>query len=119
MESEFERQIKKGVLKMIVLGLICKKPNYGYELLSLLDQQSNGLLAMKEGTLYPILYRLEDEGLIKSQWKTNDEGAAKSRSAPKKVYSATEKGLSTLKEQREVWRRFSKCIDSFCEEESK
>lgn len=117
MENEFERQLKKGVLKMVVLGLICHKPNYGYELLSQVDKQSGGMLAMKEGTLYPILYRLEDEGLITAKWQTNDDSLVKNRSAPKKIYSATDKGCLALREQREVWKRFSKCIDSFCEEE--
>ena len=58
MESRFERQLKKGALEMLVLGLVCAGPTYGYELLDSMARRSNGLFALKEGTLYPILYRL-------------------------------------------------------------
>ena len=71
MESRFERQLKKGALEMLVLGLVCAGPTYGYELLGSMARRSNGLFALKEGTLYPILYRLEDDGLIEAQWRTS------------------------------------------------
>lgn len=71
MESRFERQLKKGALEMLVLGLVCAGPTYGYELLGSHGRRSNGLFALKEGTLYPILYRLEDDGLIEAQWRTS------------------------------------------------
>lgn len=77
MESRFERQLKKGALEMLVLGLVCAGPTYGYELLGSMARRSNGLFALKEGTLYPILYRLEDDGLIEAQWRTS--GAAPHR----------------------------------------
>ena len=78
MESRFERQLKKGALEMLVLGLVCAGPTYGYELLGSMARRSNGLFALKEGTLYPILYRLEDDGLIEAQWRTSG-----GRTAPK------------------------------------
>ena len=59
MEDSFAQQLKKGVLEMLVLKLICEKPAYGYELLSELKKSSQGRFCLKEGTLYPILYRLE------------------------------------------------------------
>ena len=62
MESRFDSQLKKGVLEMLVLGLLCRRQTYGYQLLGSIRQQSGGYLQLKEGTLYPILYRLEDEG---------------------------------------------------------
>lgn len=70
MEDRFAQQLKKGVLEMLVLKLICAKPAYGYELLSELKISSQGRFCLKEGTLYPILYRLEDDGMIRSQWST-------------------------------------------------
>ena len=66
MEDRFAQQLKKGVLEMLVLKLICEKPTYGYELLSELKTSSQGRFCLKEGTLYPILYRLEDDGMIRS-----------------------------------------------------
>ena len=98
MEDKFLQQIKKGVLELLVLGFICGKPAYGYELLALLDARSDGLFALKEGTLYPVLYRLEDGGLIQSAWQ---QGAG--RAAPKKVYTATAAGRSAFAARREKW----------------
>lgn len=112
MESRFERQIKKGVLEMVVLGLIKEKSTYGYELLTKIANQSNGLLTLKEGTLYPILYRLEDDLLISAEWKTSE-----GRAAPKKIYTITKKGCDVLYEQRSIWMQFTTCINKFCEEE--
>lgn len=52
MEDRFAQQLKKGVLEMLVLELICQEPTYGYELLSRLKEQSEGRFALKEGTLF-------------------------------------------------------------------
>jgi len=85
LEDRFLQQLKKGVLEMLVLETICAGPTYGYALLTHLKEQTSGLFALKEGTLYPILYRLEDDGLIVSNWS-----APEGRTAPKKMYAATE-----------------------------
>ena len=61
MEDKFSQQLKKGVLEMLVLKLVCDGPTYGYQLLTRLKEESGGRFTLKEGTLYPILYRLEDE----------------------------------------------------------
>jgi hypothetical protein len=66
MDDRFLQQLKKGVLEMLVLDTVCKGSTYGYELLTALKTRSNDLFALKEGTLYPILYRLEDDGLIEA-----------------------------------------------------
>ena len=64
MEERFLQQLKKGVLELLVLQTICRGPTYGYELIAQLGSRSGGLFTLREGTLYPILYRLEDDGLI-------------------------------------------------------
>ena len=111
MESRFDSQLKKGVLEMLVLGLLCRRQTYGYQLLGSIRQQSGGYMQLKEGTLYPILYRLEDEGLICSQW------SAQGRAAPKKVYTATEAGQAEWHRRQTVWREFCSCVDGFFKEE--
>lgn len=111
MDDRFLQQLKKGVLEMLVLETVCNGTTYGYELLTRLKERSHALFALKEGTLYPILYRLEDDGMIQSSW-SQGEG----RIAPKKMYSATEKGLAERQRRREVWRMFSSTVDSFYQE---
>ena len=114
MDDQFLRQLKKGVLEMLVLGLVCDQPTYGYELLARLGKQSAGLFQMKEGTLYPILYRLEDGGLIASRWQQAESG----RGSPKKIYAATGAGRDALSKQRAVWAQFRDGVDQLCTEET-
>ena len=106
MEDRFAQQLKKGVLEMLVLKLICEKPAYGYELLSELKKILSG--AVKEGTLYPILYRLEDDGMIRSQWSTGE-----GRTAPKKIYEATDAGQAENLRRQRVWREFDDTVNAF------
>ena len=108
MDDRFAQQLKKGVLEMLVLKLICDGPSYGYELLNRLREQSKLLLQLKEGTLYPILYRLEDEGLISASWQT---GAG--RAAPKKIYEATEMGRAENLRRQQVWKEFADSVNVF------
>ena len=103
MEDRFAQQLKKGVLEMLVLKLICEKPAYGYELLSELKLS----FSLKEGTLYPILYRLEDDGMIRSQWSTGE-----GRAAPKKIYEATEAGRAENLRRQRVWREFKNTVNA-------
>jgi len=101
MEDRFSQQLKKGILEMLVLELVCEKATYGYELLTRLREQSDGMFTLKEGTLYPILYRLEDDGMIFSNWQ---QGAG--RAAPKKIYRATEAGIAERNRRRDLWHGF-------------
>ena len=69
MDNKFAQQLKKGVLDMVVLRLVEEKSTYGYEIIQQLEQRGEGFFNLKEGTLYPVLYRLEDSGLIESFWQ--------------------------------------------------
>lgn len=108
MEDKFAQQLKKGVLEMLVLELICAGPTYGYELLSKLREGGGQQFALKEGTLYPILYRLEDDGLIQAKWQQGE-----GRAAPKKMYEATETGREENLRRRDVWQNFVKTVNGF------
>ena len=111
MDDKFSQQLKKGVLEMLVLRLICGQPTYGYELLSKLKDNSGGRFALKEGTLYPILYRLEDDGLIAAKW-SQGEG----RTAPKKMYEATEAGMLENIRRLQIWQEFTETVNGFYQE---
>ena len=114
MDDRFAQQLKKGVLEMLVLKLICREATYGYELLSRLKETSSGLFSLKEGTLYPILYRLEDDGMIAASWTA---GAGKV--APKKIYSATEKGKEENLRRQVCWQEFCTVVDAMLKVEEK
>jgi len=93
---------------MLVLEIICEEPTYGYALLTKLKMQTNGYFTLKEGTLYPILYRLEDDGLICAHW-SDPEG----RTAPKKIYTATELGKTVRQNRYQIWVDFTDTVNSF------
>ncbi len=112
MEDRFSQQLKKGVLEMLVLQLICTRPTYGYELLSELRERSAQRFSLKEGTLYPILYRLEDDGLIQAKWSQGQ-----GRVAPKKIYEATKAGTEENARRREIWKTFTETVGTFLEGE--
>lgn len=113
MDDRLLQQLKKGVLEMLVLEIICQAPTYGYELMAKLKIRSGDLFTLKEGTLYPILYRLEDDGMILSSW-SQGEG----KSAPKKMYTATEKGQQERHRRFKIWKDFYRTVNGFYQEEA-
>lgn len=93
-----------GSSRMLVLNLLNEKSLYGYELIKTLKQRSNDVFDMKEGTLYPILHKLENEELISS---SNQEVSGRVR----KVYHITEKGRRVLAKEKQEWREFSLAVN--------
>ncbi len=111
MNEKYIRQMKKGVLDMLVLKLLSKEQKYGYQLIHELKEKSGELFILKEGTLYPILYRLEDDGLVQSCW-SSPEGKQMAR----KYYQITAQGKQALCEIGELWKRMSDGIWRIMEE---
>jgi PadR family transcriptional regulator PadR len=110
MNVRYERQLKRGVLEIVVLKMISREPTYGYQLLGDMDRISEGLFKIKEGTLYPILYRLEDDGLIRSEWSV-----PKDKDVSKKYYVITDQGEAVLKELIELWSEFDRITGKILE----
>lgn len=115
-EQRFVQQLKKGALEMLVLRLLADAPCHGYALLVRLRQAGGEMLELKEGTLYPILYRLEDDGCIASAWQGGGQPAPACsqaiarRTAPKKVYTVTPRGQALLAAEARAWEKFSACV---------
>ncbi|GAB2570856.1 PadR family transcriptional regulator [Gracilibacillus alcaliphilus] len=93
-----EREMLKGVLKILVLKLIDSEDLYGYALVKKLNQWTDGEIAIKEGTLYPILHNFEQSQDIKGYWKESDTGRKR------KYYQITKQGEHTLIELTKKWR---------------
>lgn len=111
MNDKYERQMKKGVLDMLVLKLLSDEKKYGYQLIQELREKSGGIFCLKEGTLYPVLYRLEDELMVESKWCEPGE-----KQLPRKYYVITGKGMQELTEIRQVWRNIADGADKIMEE---
>lgn len=105
MESKYAKQFKKGILEIIILKLLSKKEMYGYQIVSEMEERGN-VFNLREGTLYPILYRLEDDGMIESRWEQSG-----SRNVPRKYYAITPSGKDLLKEATEQWLEFAYTVE--------
>lgn len=112
MNDKYERQMKKGVLDMLVLKLLASQAKYGYQIIQELKEKGGKMFQLKDGTLYPILYRLEDDGLVISKWSE-----AEGRQVARKYYEITEAGLDALTEIQTVWEQISKGISNIMEGE--
>ena len=93
-----------GSVKLLILNLLNEKSFYGYEIIKTLKTRSNDVFDMKEGTLYPILHKLENEELIIS---SNQEVSGRTR----KVYSITDKGIKELIKSKKEWEEFSLAVN--------
>jgi PadR family transcriptional regulator PadR len=94
-----QREFSRGALELAVLVLIQAEPRYGYDLLASLGQATDGFLTVKEGTVYPVLHRLEDAGYLSASWE------AEGRGVPRKYYTITSAGQGRLAILRNEWDR--------------
>ena len=106
--AEWLSQARKGLLEYSVLSIIDRNPVYGYELISTLNEQES--LSTTEGTIYPLLRRLEKGGLISSFWKETAPGTP-----PRKYYELTKNGLKTLKMMNTEWMKLVQSIEKIKE----
>ena len=88
----------RGVLQLCVLGVLADGPTYGYAIAARLDQA--GLGTVKGGTLYPLLARLEADGLVRSSWQAGDGGPGR------KYFTLTEPGRRELHSRARQWEQF-------------
>ncbi|MGA2253886.1 MAG: helix-turn-helix transcriptional regulator [Thermoguttaceae bacterium] len=93
----------RGHLETMVLSVLERGEAHGLEILHRLDEAGCGLLHLKEGSLYPALYRLEEAGNVKAVWEEAPHGR---RGARRRIYRLTTKGKRDLVEDREEWVSF-------------
>lgn len=106
-----ERELKRGSLELIVLHLLNGREAYGYEIVSELTSRTNGSLEVTDGTLYPVLYRLERAGLVAVRWETPVRGV------PRKYYRLTDEGRRELTTLRSEWMSFARTMGELLGEE--
>lgn len=98
-------ELRRGTLILLVLSQL-KEPRYGYDLVKRLNDRA---VSIDANTLYPLMRRLEGQGLLKSQWDTGD-------SKPRKYYQITPEGQEVLKKTTRYWNEFSKNVNEMLEE---
>jgi transcriptional regulator len=98
----------KGTLPTLILEMLDREPNHGYRIALQIKARSKGVLDFKEGTLYPALHKLENEGFIESY-----EGAENGRK--RRYYRITESGRGALVKNREEWKEVSRAVTMILE----
>jgi PadR family transcriptional regulator PadR len=103
--SAEKEDVLQGTLDMLVLRAVQLEPMHGWGIAERLEQWSEQILQLGQGTLYPALYRLERQGLIDSKWRITENN----RRA--RYYSLTAAGRRQLAREMESWQRLSRAVN--------
>ena len=99
------REQEPGGLDLLILHLLAERDMYGYEIVIELANRSSEVFQLKEGTLYPLLHRLEKEGSV-SAYEEKKEGRVR------RYYRLTRKGGEKLRERTEAWERYAGAVNA-------
>lgn len=95
------KQTLDGNVETLVLAILEAGPSYGYAIIKELDKRSKGILRLGEGTIYPVLYRMEEKKLISARWRLAENGRQR------KYYRLTPKGRRALAANYQQWQILS------------
>ena len=101
----FSPELKKGSIELMILALLEDQPSHGYELGKLIELRSGGDIRFNVSTLYPVLYRMENDGWITGRW------VEKPGERRRCHYSLTRKGRHILKQQRRAWAAYVSAVN--------
>lgn len=99
------REQEPGGMDLLILHLLAERDMYGYEMVTELASRSSEVFQLKEGTLYPLLHRLEKEGSV-SAYEEKKEGRVR------RYYRLTRKGGEKLRERTEAWERYAGAVNA-------
>jgi len=110
--QNIQRDTLRGHLESLVLAVLERGPAHGLEVIRRLATAGDGKLKLKEGTLYPALYRMEANGLVEAEWEDSTQGRqGESRRGPRRrIYRLTTKGKRQLARGREEFVQFVQVI---------
>ncbi len=100
--ENIQMQMRKGVLEFCILSIISKNESYASDIISSLKEAK---MLVVEGTLYPLLTRLKNDGLLKYSWEESKSGP------PRKYYQLTEDGEAILKEMNKTWKELAYAVE--------
>lgn len=98
-------EVIKGTLEMLILEVLQHEPMHGWGITGRIEQRSEGLLSVNQGSLYPALYRLVARGWISSEWQTTENN----RTA--RYYALTRTGRKQLATERAQWEKLSRGVN--------
>jgi PadR family transcriptional regulator PadR len=111
---KFQKELNAGTVALVLLAILdsSAEPLYGYQIAKRLDGAADGSLPVKQGTLYPVLRSLEEQGLLASRVEPSVAGP------PRKYYSITAEGCEALGDWKSAWTRTRDFVDATLEGKS-
>ncbi|MEZ6191107.1 MAG: helix-turn-helix transcriptional regulator [Phycisphaerales bacterium] len=103
MAETFERELMRGSLDLMVLSVLADGANYGYQIQKRVREAGGDMIKLQAGTLYPLLHRLQADGVIKCQWEF-------ANGRKRKWYELTPAGRRRLRDQATQWDHYAACI---------
>ncbi len=97
---KLDPELLKGSTAILLLTLLQRGPMYGYQIVQEVKRRSDEALELKEGSLYPALHKLEEQGLVESYWQERPDGRQR------RYYRLTPEGSAAAEERRAQWRTF-------------
>ncbi len=107
-----DRELKKGSAELLILSLLEHRARHGYEISKLIDERSDGVLKFNVASFYPLLYRMEERGLIVGRW------VEKAGTRRRRFYKLTPQGKDMLKTRRAGWLDLVNAIHRITEAEN-
>jgi len=104
MAATLDQEWKKGSAELLILSLLEDQPRHGYDIGKLIEIRSGGSIRFHIASLYPLLYRLENRGLIHGRW------VEKPNQRRRRYYRLTPQGQKTLAQLRQSWREFVSAV---------
>ena len=89
---------------LLILGILARQPSYGYEIVKRVNEEADGFFTWQEGTVYPVLHKLEKDGFVRSQWQEAETGRRR------KYYLITARGRECLAEGAREWKGFHNLV---------
>jgi PadR family transcriptional regulator, regulatory protein PadR len=102
----FNTELVGSTVEMLVLKLLAERAMYGYEIIQIVCERTDGAFNWKEGTLYPVLHRLETKGYLATEWAVGETGKKR------KYYKLTSRGESYAGEKVSEWETFSRSVNA-------
>jgi PadR family transcriptional regulator, regulatory protein PadR len=104
-----DTELVKGTLSLLILSLLSRKSMYGYEIAATVHKDTDGAFTWREGSLYPNLHKLEQDGLIAGEWEEKETGRKR------RYYKITKTGKEVLQEKTRSWNDLCSAVNQILE----
>ncbi|MBI2424313.1 MAG: helix-turn-helix transcriptional regulator [Candidatus Hydrogenedentes bacterium] len=104
-----DKELVGASTAVIILGVLAREPSYGYQIVKRVNEAADGVWEWQEGTVYPVLHKLEKDKLVRAQWQEADTGRQR------KYYYITAAGRDALSTQAERWKAFNGIVAQLVE----